>query len=62
MTYSIRIKKSEIKNVATKPRYIWVSKEIFDTYVKNKDRGVWETLEEAEQAKCYSVEEIVIND
>jgi hypothetical protein len=60
MTYSIRIKKSEVKKIAPKPRHIWVSKENPSEYVKQKDRGIWETYEEACAEKSYA-EEILAN-
>lgn len=62
MSYSIRIIKSKIKDIASKKNCIWVAQTITDYYVKENDRGVWETLEEAQKIKMYNVEEIVINE
>lgn len=62
MSYSIRIIKSKIKDIASNKNCIWVAQTNVAYYVKENDRGVWETLEEVQKIKMYNVEEIVINE
>jgi hypothetical protein len=61
MSYSIRIKKNSVKDVAPKRGFIWVAVNK-DFYVKKSDRTIFETLEAAQSIKLWSVEEIIINE
>jgi len=55
MKYAVMVKKSRQKHICT-PGEIWVKDKDSIYYVNIDERGVWDTIEEAEQAKLYDDE------